>query len=182
MLSNVGHWVEGAVLGGLGALALLDAAQPGLQWPRRWWPRLATGAGLALGGLILGGSLHHGGPRRYLAHEHQDQEHLRMAGLIAAGGLVEQRVPGRLAGLGPAVSLATIGRMFLTHEQHGTGDARESAERTHRRLGYSLIAAGSARAADACGLPGPWRLVWPCSALGVSAQLLVYREPAGAYE
>ena len=105
-----------------------------------------------------------------------------MAAVIAGGGLIEARVSGRLGGVGPALAHAAIGRMFLTHEQHGTGEARQQAERTHRRLGYSLVAAGSARAADAAGLPGPWKLVWPSLALAVSAQLLAYREPPGAYE
>lgn len=75
-----------------------------------------------------------------------------------------------------------VGRMFLKHEQHGTGAAREQAERTHRRLGASLIAAGAARGADSLAVPGPWRFAWPLLALRVSVQLLAYREPAGAYE
>lgn len=182
MLSNIGHWVEGAVLGGAGGLGALDAARPDLGWPRRWSPRLAIGAGAALGGMILGGSLHHGGPRRYLRHEHQDREHLTMAAAIAAGGAIEEFGPGRAAGLGTAGALGVVGQMFLTHEQHGAGEAREQAERTHRRLGVSLIAAGVAKGADALDVPGPWRTVWPVLALGVSAQLLAYREPEGAYE
>lgn len=181
-LSNVGHWVEGGVLGGVGALALVDAVRPDLEWPRRWGPRLTVGAGAALSGLILGGSLHHGGPRRYLRHEHQDRQHLTMAAVIAAGGAVERLTPGRAGGAGPAAALAAIGQMFLTHEQHGTGEARERAERAHRRLGLSLIAAGAARGADALGVPGPWRFAWPALALAVSGQLLTYREPPGAYE
>lgn len=170
------------MLGGAAVLALIDAVRPELGWPRRWWPRFAMGAGVALGGLILGGSLHHGGPRRYLRHEHQDREHLTMAAMIAGGGAVEQFAPTRLSGLGTAAALAGVGGMFLTHEQHGTGAAREQSERTHRRLGGSLIAAGTARAADALGVPGPWRFAWPALALGVSGQLVAYREPTGAYE
>jgi hypothetical protein len=178
----VGHWVEGAVLAAAGGLALLDALRPELEWPRRWWPRVALGAGLALGALILGGSIHHGGPRLYLRHEHQDREHLQMAGLAAVGGLVEQLGDGAAARAGMPAALIGIGALFLGHEQHGTGEARDRAERTHKRLGRSLVAAGGARAADGFGLPGPWRYVWPTLTLAVAGQLIAYREPAGAFE
>ena len=181
-LSNVGHWAEGAVLTGAGGLALLDALRPELRWPGRWWPWLATGAGVGLGGLILGGSLHHGGPVRYLRHEHQDRQHLQMAGLIAAGGLLEavgDATPARLAW--PA-ALAAVGALFLSHEQRGTGEAQAAARRAHVRLGWSIVAAGGAKAAEVLRVPGPWRLAWPLIALTVGAQLLAYREPGGAYE
>jgi hypothetical protein len=161
LLSNIGHWIEGGVLAVGGGLALLDAARPDLGWPRRWSPRVSVAAGAMLGGGILAGTLHHGGPRRYLRHEHQDREHLQMAAIITAAGLLESRGEPPASRLGGAVSLAMIGVMFLRHEQHGTGDAK---------------------AADAFRVPGPWRFGWPLLALGVAAQLLTYREPAGAYE
>lgn len=182
MLSNIGHWVEGGVLAVSGGLALLDAIRPGLGWPARWSARFSLGAGLVLGGGILAGTLHHGGPRAYLRHEHQDLEHIKMAGVIAAGALVETRNPAGRGRLGGAASLAAIGAMFLEHEQHGTGDALEQSLATHRRLGMSLVAAGAAKAADALRLPGPWRLAWPLAALAVAVQLIAYREPEGAYE
>lgn len=182
LLSNVGHWIEGAVLGASGGLALADALRPDLGWPGRWSPRLATGAGAVLGVGILAGTFHHGGPRRYLRHEHQDREHLRMAALISAGGAAESYVQTRVGGLGGATALAGVGAMFLTHEQHGTGEALRRSRATHMRLGASLIAAGGTKAASALGVPGPWQYVWPALALGVSAQLLAYREPEGAYE
>lgn len=182
LLSNVGHWVEGGVLAVSSGLALLDAARPELDWPGRWSPRASLAAGVLLGGGILVGTLHHGGPRAYLRHEHQDREHLKMACVIAGGGFAEARGgsgPGRLAG---AASLATIGAMFLTHEQHGTGEALERSVAVHRRLGVSLIAAGVAKGAHAVRAPGPWHVVWPVAGLGVAAQLVSYREPEGAYE
>jgi hypothetical protein len=182
LYSNVGHWVEGGVLGVTSGLSLLDAVRPELGWPARWSARSATAAGMLLGGGILVGTLHHGGPRLYLRHEHQDREHLRMAALIATGGLVEASVSAHPARLGGAAPLAGVGSMFLTHEQHGTGEALEKSKAAHRRLGLSLVAAGAAKAADALRLPGPWALVWPSLGLAVAAQLLGYREPAGAYE
>lgn len=100
-----------------------------------------------------------------------------MAGLIVAGGALEAVGEGTLAQLGPAAALGGIGRMFLTHEQHGTGDARREAERVHRRLGLTLSAAGTAKAADALRVPGPWRMAWPSLALAVAGQLLAYDEP-----
>jgi hypothetical protein len=182
LLSNLGHWIEGAVLGSSAGLALLDALRPELGWPRRWAPRLTAGAGAVLGLGILAGTLHHGGPRRYLRHEHQDRQHLRMAALIAGGGAAESAAGTGLGGVGAAGALAGVGAMFLTHEQHGTGEALRRSRSAHTRLGAGLIAAGGAKAASALGLPGPWRYAWPALALGVSAQLLTYREPPGAYE
>ena len=181
-LSNVGHWIEGGVLAVSGGLALVDAVRPELGWPGRWSPRFSLAAGVVLGGGILAGTLHHGGPRAYLSHEHQDLEHIKMAAVIAAGGLVESRDHRGLGRLGGAGSLAAIGTMFLRHEQHGTGEALEQSLTAHRRLGTSLIAAGAAKAAHAVRLPGPWALVWPLAALFVAAQLVTYREPEGAYE
>lgn len=181
-LSNLGHWLEGAALGGAGSLALLDAVAPSLRWPARWWPRLVAAGGGALGAFIVLGSLHHGGPRRYLRHEHQDREHLLMAALIAAGGVLESAGSSTALRLAPAGALAGVGRIFLTHEQHGTGEARRESERVHRRLGLTVIAAGIAKAGDVLGVPGPLRWVWSSLAMVAAGQLLVYREPAGAYE
>lgn len=171
------------MLAGASALALLGARRPELDWPRLWWPRLASGAGVALGGFIVLGSLHHGGPRVYLRHERQDRQHLVMAALIAAGGLTE--AAGRTtapARLGWPLALSAVAAMFLSHEQHGTGEARERSARTHRRLAFGLLATGAARTAEVLGLPGPWATVWPACGLAVAARLLAYREPAGTYE
>jgi hypothetical protein len=105
-----------------------------------------------------------------------------MAAITAAGGLVESASEERVSRLAGAAALAGVGAMFLAHEQHGSGEARVRAERTHRRLAFTLLGAGGAKAADALGAPGPWRLAWPFAALAVAAQLLAYREPPGAYE
>ena len=182
LLSNVGHWVEGGVLAATSGLALLDTVRPELGWPGRWSPRFSLVAGAALGGGILAGTLHHGGPRAYLREEHQDREHMKMAAVITAGGLVESRGAPAIGGVGGAAALAAIGAMFLSHEQHGTGEALKQSIATHRRLGTSLIAAGAAKAAHALGTPGPWGVVWPAVGLAVAAQLVAYREPEGAYE
>jgi len=182
LLSNVGHRVEGGVLAVSAALALLDARRPDLGWPGRWSPRMGVAAGVVLGGGILAGTLHHGGPRAYLRHERQDLEHVKMAAVITAGGLVEARAPAGAGLLGGAGALAAIGAMFLAHEQHGTGEALERSMAAHRRLGRSLVAAAAAKAAHALRIPGPWRLTWPLAVLGVAALLLTYREPEGAYE
>ena len=182
LMSNVGHWAEGSMLGAMSALALVGALKPDLRWLARWSPRVAIGAGALLGSGILVGTLHHGGPRAYLSHEHQDVEHLRMAALIAAGGAIEAAVPDPKAGIGGAGALAAIGVIFLRHEQHGTGEALRQARAAHRRLGSALVATGAAKAADSVSAPGPWRLVWPLLGLGVALMLLGYREPTGAYE
>ena len=181
-LSNLGHWLEGSALGLAGSLALLDAAAPSLKWPGRWWPRAVAAGGGALGAFIVLGSLHHGGPRRYLRYEPQDREHLQMAALIGAGGALESLGRSTALRLAPAAALGAVGQMFLSHEQHGTGEARRESERVHRRLGLTVVAGGLAKAGDALGMPGPWRWLWPSLTLASAGQLLVYREPAGAYE
>jgi hypothetical protein len=104
-----------------------------------------------------------------------------MAALIASGAGVETVGNARLAGLGTAGALAGVGALFLKHEQHGSGEARAQAERAHR-LGYSLLAAAGAKAADTVRAPGPWRFTWPALGLTVAGPLLTYRESAGAYE
>jgi hypothetical protein len=181
-LSNVGHWLEGGVLGATSGLALVDAVNPELEWPRRWWPRIAPGAGYGLAAFILAGTAHHGGPRRYLRHEHQDRQHLQMAAALAAGGILDAANVGRGSRLGLAAAVASAGAMFLSHEQHGSGEARAEARRVHRRLGLSLIATGAAKGADGLEVPGPWRVAWPILGLATAAQLLAYREPTGAFE
>ena len=181
-LSNIGHRVEGGVLAAAASLALLDALKPRLGWPGRWSPRASAGAGFALGAFILGGSLHHGGPFRYLRHEHQDRQHLQMAAALAAGGLIEARGRARAAGLGGAGAMAFVGASFLRHEQHGTEQAQAVAVRAHRTLGGGIVGAAAAKAADALGVPGPWKVVWPGMALVVAGRLLAYREPSDAYE
>ena len=170
------------MLAASGGLAFGDALRPGLVWPGRWSPRFSLAAGALLAGGILVGTLHHDGPGAYLRHEHQDLEHMKMAAVIAAGGLLESRDPSCFGRLGGAASLATIGAMFLGHEQHGTGEALEESVATHRRLGVSLLAAGAATAAHALRAPGPWGVAWPVLALAAAAQLVSYREPEGAYE
>jgi hypothetical protein len=105
-----------------------------------------------------------------------------MAALITAGGATEALVKRRSARLCPAAALAAVGGMFLNHEQHGSAEARAVAERVHRRLGLSLIAAGAAKAADGLNVPGPWQATWPALSLLVAGQLLRYREPEGAYQ
>lgn len=182
LLSNIGHVAEGGILGVASGLALADAVNPDLDWPGRWWPRVVAGAGVALGGFILVGSAHHGGPRRYLKHEHQDRQHVEMAALVAAGGLIEVLAPARVREFGWPAAMTAVGTMFVTHEQHGDDEARRKSERTHRILGASSIATGAAKAAAALRLPGPWKLAWPIAGIVTSAQLVAYREPTGAYE
>ena len=104
-------------------LALLDALRPEPGCPGRRSPRSSAAAWPVLGGGILAGTLHHGGPRAYLRHEDQDLEHMKMAGVITAGGLAEASDPDGPGRLGGAAALAAIGTMFVRHEQHGTGDA-----------------------------------------------------------
>ncbi|HIE21499.1 MAG TPA: hypothetical protein EYP73_02725 [Acidimicrobiia bacterium] len=84
---------------------------------------------------------------------------------------------------GPWAWLA-VGLLFMVHTQHGTSAAARQAILVHRVLGASIVLAGIARAVQlALGESrGPWAYLWVVILAVVALQLLIYREPAGAYE
>src|SRR3989337_1315149 len=63
-----------------------------------------------------------------------------------------------------------------------TGQAVERAVRRHRYLGATLILAGLIAAAAVWVPNAALAVLWPVVLLAAAVQLLVYREPAGAYE
>jgi hypothetical protein len=178
-MSNVGHWIEGAIITGAGGLLLYDAVKPD-DGSDRLASNLLAGAGSLLGlGLGLG-SLEHGGPVAFFSADHQQRQHLQMAALLTAGGL--SRRAGRVGRTLAAAATARIGQMFLTHEQHGTGDAAELAKGKHERLGKSILAAAALTAAgEAFNVRGA-KAAGAALLLASGAQLIAYREPEGAYE
>lgn len=56
------------------------------------------------------------------------------------------------------------------------------AVRQHRLLGGTVIAAGLLRAAELATAFEVLAVLWPLAALAAAVQLLLYREPEGAYE
>jgi hypothetical protein len=177
--SNVGHWIEGTIICGAGGLLLWEALS-GQRRAEKAASNLLTGAGLLLGLGLLGGSIEHGGPTTFFRADHQQREHLQMAGLLTAGGLA--RRGGRIGKVAAAGATARIGQMFLTHEQHGTGEAAAKAKGKHVRLGKTILA-GAAAGAIGEVLGNRWLRAAAAGLLMLSGfRLLTYREPEGAYE
>ena len=78
-----------------------------------------------------------------------------------------------------------IGGLFFFHAQHGTSEASVKALRQHRVLGITLIVAGLLRLIEISSGAELAGILWPLAlliALIAAAQLLLYREPEGAYE
>lgn len=179
-LSNLGHLVEGLLLAAVAILAFLGGA--GIAaWGSAVWPMLILVAGLLL--LLFIYLPHPPSDWRAIWRDAQQRQHTLMAAAIAAAGAAEL-----LRGSGPLwayvwpAALLLIGVMFLVHEQHGTSAAAAKAVRLHRILGATIIIAGLLRAGDIVSGAGVLALLWPLALLAGALQLLIYREPPGAYE
>lgn len=181
-LSDLGHISEGVLLGSVAILALLNAL--GIAaWSSIAWPLLLLLSGVVLLFLI------------YLRHpfsdwlaiwrDRQQRQHTQMAVASALAGAAEL-LRGRaaivlLALVWPAV-LIFIGTLFITHTQHGTGEAVARAVTKHRVLGATIVLAGLLRAAEIFLGPSWFALAWPLALLAAAAQFVLYREPEGAFE
>lgn len=179
-LSNLGHIIEGVLLGVVGILALL--AGTGLAtWVSTIWPILILVAGVLL--LILIYPRHPPEDWPAIWHDKQQRQHTIMAAAIAVGGAAELLRSSSFAwGFVWPGAMLLIGGMFLTHAQHGTSEAAVKAVRLHRLLGLSVITAGLLRALEMIGGATIFSLLWPLALLAAAAQLILYREPEGAYE
>jgi len=178
--SNLGHRLEGLLLTAVGVIALLGNL--GLAaWASTAWPILILIAGLLL--LVLLYPTHPLTDWPAIWRDPQQRQHTIMAAAIALAGASES-VRGSnpaLAYVWPA-ALLMIGVLFLTHPQHGTGEAVVRAVRQHRVLGTTAIIAGLLRAAEFGTGTTLFAVLWPLALLGAAAQLLLYREPEGAFE
>lgn len=178
-LSNIGHLVEGGIIGGAGVVMLLEAATARDAFAEASTKLNVFAGGLLVAGLVAG-SFEHGGPMIFFKADAQQREHLEMGSLLVGGGLARRL--GKLGSLMSGLATARIGQMFLVHEQHGTGRAARIAKSRHQMLGRTIV--GAAAATVAADLSGS-RLMRSLSGLSLAAaggQLLLYREPPGAYE
>lgn len=174
-LSNLGHWIEGLLLAVVGILALLNNIS-GVAWAAMAWRILLLVAGILLLILIY--------PRHPLVDwlsiwkDPQQRQHTIMALAITVAGATE------LAGWKLIWPLATlmIGALFLTHTQHGQSEAISRAVLIHRILGITLILAGLLILAENITSVAVFATLWPIVLLAAAAQLLIYREPEGAFE
>jgi hypothetical protein len=172
-LSNLGHLVEGIVLAAVGGLALLRGF--GAGWASTVWPLLILLAGVVLLALIY--PLHPPSDWPALWRDPQQRQHTIFAAVLAVAGASELL---RASGYIWPAALLIIGVLFLTHTQHGRAVAR--AVLLHRVLGITLIGAGLLRAIEVGTGAGVFAFLWPLALLAAAAQLIVYREPEGAFE
>lgn len=178
--SNLGHRVEGLLLAAVGVLALLDSLGFA-AWASAAWPILILIAGLLL--LVLLYPAHPLTDWPAIWRDPQQRQHTIMAAGIAVAGaseLVRGSNPA-LAYVWPAAMLM-IGVLFLTHPQHGTGEAVVRAVRQHRVLGSTAVIAGLLRAAEVVTGTPLFAILWPLGLLAAAVQLILYREPEGAFE
>lgn len=191
-LSNLGHWIEGGILGTVAIVALLEAlGYLAGDRSRFLWPGFVLLAGVVLLAYMF---LHHGLGRvgaswRFVTGDPQQRQHFFMAVLLLVAGAAElvHRMPsasGSVWGFVWPGALLVIGILFTVHTQHGTQAAVTWAARVHRYLGLLLIAGGAARAAQVVGVAkvGWLAFAWPLLLLVSAVLLLAYREPKGAYE
>jgi hypothetical protein len=179
ILSNIGHWVEGGIITAGGALLMRDAVADGEAY-REVASKVLAGAGALLGVGLVAGSFHHGGPVTFFRLDHQQRQHLEMAGLLTAGSFAS-----RFGGIGRVLFAATtarIGQMFLVHEQHGTSPAAKKAKHRHERLGRTIIAAAATHATGDLFESRLMRALGAGLLVAAGLQLLTYKEPQGAFE
>jgi len=177
--SDLAHRVEGILLLAVAVLAIAGNVF-GIAWASTAWPVLVLTAGLLL--LIAIYPRHPVGDWPLIWHDPQQRQHTLIALAMVVAGIAELLRPGQ-AGLGwvwPG-ALLLAGVLFITHAQHGTGEAVRKAVRRHRILGATLILAGLMAAAVWASNPALAAL-WPVVLLVAALQLLLYREPEGAYE
>ena len=188
--SNIAHWIEGVIFLVVAIIAFLQAL--GFLQKKNLiylWPSLILVSGLFLPIFAFSHHLKEL-PLAWQAtiYDAQQRQHMIMAILIAAAGVAEiAYLKGRnkktfLQLVFPLV-LTIIGLMFITHPQHGTGEAVLRAMTIHQYLGSVLILSGLFKTAEVFGrntikwLVFPWILF-----LVIAATLLIsYREPEGAY-
>jgi hypothetical protein len=154
---------------------------------RYLWPVLLVIAGVFIPSFILWATHRYHVPFARLWADSQQRQHFALSTFIFIGGLAELiRLRGllpSLAGLVLPVMLGLIGYLFISHTQHGTAEAVAKATLAHRLLGGTLILAGLARGvAVATGIhSGVVGLSWTLLLLAAAIQLVLYREPEGAY-
>lgn len=181
-LSDFGHVVEGALLGAVAILALLNALGIAM------WAWLAVSLLLLLSGgvlLLLLYARHPVSDWSAIWNDMQQRQHTQMAAMSVLAGVAELVRAGApnviLSSVFPGV-LVFIGALFIIHEQHGMGRAVEQAVAKHRILGATLVGAGLLRAAEIFMGQPLLAFAWSIVLLVAAAQFLLYREPAGAYE
>lgn len=113
----------------------------------------------------------------------QQREHTLIAAAVAIAGMAEllrSAIPV-LRYVWPAAIILT-GSLFFFHAQHGTSEAAAKAVRRHRFLGSTLVLAGLLNLIEIISGSRFMAISWPIMLFIAAVQLLLYREPEGAYE
>jgi len=181
-LSNLGHVVEGVLLAAVGVLALLSNTGVA-AWGATVWRLLALLAGVAL--LLILYPPHPVSEWGLIWRDPQQRQHTLIAILVLIAGIAE--IVGANAGvpiLGYIwpIALMIIGTLFMIHTQHGHGEAVHQAVFRHRLLGMTMIVAGLLRLLEIILPSNVLAILWPVALLIAAFQLLIYREPAGAFD
>lgn len=184
-LSNLGHWIEGALLAMVAILAFLEFR--GIIKSKFIWPSLILTAGMFLPAFML---LHHGLSEFNLVwqltiSDSQQRQHLIMAGLLFIAGLAEIIARNKNSNILYYVwpfALSMIGLMFLMHPQHGTSEAVQLAQKIHILLGIMLVLAAIFKVVALHSKRSWISFIWMFMLLITAALLLLYKEPEGAYE
>jgi hypothetical protein len=179
-LSNLAHIIEGVLIAIVGLLALLGNVST-FQWASTAWPLLILIAGIVL--LFLLYPLHPMSEWGLIWRDAQQRQHTIIAIAIAiAGGaeLLSSTIP-ILSYVWPTAIILT-GGLFFFHAQHGTSEAAARAVLQHRFLGSTLIVAGLLNLIEIISGSRFAAILWPIVLLLAAVQLLLYREPVGAYE
>ena len=179
-LSNLGHVLEGILFAIVGLIVLLEKLGS-FTWASSAWPILILVSGILL--LLLLYPLHPVAEWHLIWRDAQQREHTIIAFVALLAGAAEllQSAMPVLHYVWPA-ALMLIGGLFFFHAQHGTSEATVKALRQHRALGITLIVAGLLRLIEISSGAELAGILWPLTLLIAAAQLLLYREPEGAYE
>lgn len=190
-ISNLAHWIEGAMFAVVALLALLQALGYAQSRGVRYvWPGLILVAGVFLPAFILlqRGISGIGTTWGLVIRDPQQREHFAMAVLLLTAGFAEVllRTKKSRAAVWKFVSpmaLAMIGVMFFVHTEYGTPDAIAEAARKHVYMGLAIFLAGLFKIAEILwrGRFGWLAFPWIAMLLVAALLLLTYREPAGAY-
>lgn len=164
----------------MGVLVLLEKLA-GFTWTSATWPVLILIAGVVL--LFLLYPLHPVSEWRLIWRDAQQRQHTIIAVAMAIAGLAEL-LSSSLSALRYVWPIAVLltGSLFLFHTQHGTSEAAAKAMRQHQLLGSTFIAAGLLNLVEIINGARFAAILWPILLIVAAAQLLLYREPEGAYE
>ena len=174
--------MEGVLLASVGVLALLSNIDVA-TWAATVWRVLALLAGVAL--LIILYPPHPVSEWQLIWRDPQQRQHTMIAVVVVLASTAELAQAN--AGITVfeyvwPIALIFIGALFMMHTQHGHGDAVHRAVLRHRILGITVIVAGLLRLLEIIIRSDTLALLWPIVLLIAAFQLLIYREPEGAFD